>query len=289
MPRSQVSQRKPDSVEPAPEVRVSHFYDEFGVKEWLRLQSDVRARVIYHLHKSLLSRYVRPGERVLDAGCGPGRFSIELEHLGAKVTAGDISAGQLALAEQSFSSHLPESPPLVQFSVTKLPFADAVFDCAIAYGAVLSHAGDRADVAAAELVRVTRPGGLIILSVLPKGNDYLPYLLEQVRSYGLQAVDEAVARGENLPDASSIPWREFSHEELEALATGLGCGIVGMSASNVLSTVEQIPLLQEMERDSDLWRAFLQWEEELGVRPSNTERGAFIIAVLRKHSPWHGG
>jgi SAM-dependent methyltransferase len=281
-PISQRSEGNPERLDPLPEVRVSRFYDEFGVKEWLRLESDARARVIYHSHKSLLSRWVRPGDRVLDAGCGPGRFSIELAHLGAEVTAGDISFGQLTLARQSLASRLAAMPLLVQLSATGLPFPDGTFDCAIAYGAVLSHAGEGAEGAVKELVRVTRPGGLILVSVLPNGNYYLPYLIEQVRSHGIQAVDEALTRGENLPDASAIPWREFSHEELEALAEDLGCAILTITASNVLATVEQIPLLEEMEKDRVLWDAFLRWEEHLGMTRSNTTRGAFLLAVMRK-------
>jgi ubiquinone/menaquinone biosynthesis C-methylase UbiE len=282
---------QPKNVEASPEARVGDFYDELGTREWLRLQSEARARVIYHVHRSVLSRWVHSGHKVLDAGCGPGRFSIDLARWGADVTAGDISAVQISLAHQSFSSHLSAQLPLVRFSVTKLPFPDAAFDCAIAYGAVLSNSGRQAEVAAGELVRVTKPGGLIIVSVVPKGNLYLPYLLEQVRDYGIRAVDQAIARDESLPDGSyaghsvpvpSIPWREFSQEELESLASSLGCSVLSISASNVLATVEQIPLLEEMETNVALWDAFLRWEEHLAAKRSYTEHGAHIIAVLRK-------
>jgi 2-polyprenyl-3-methyl-5-hydroxy-6-metoxy-1,4-benzoquinol methylase len=76
------------------EIRVARFYDDYGLQEWLRLDSEARLRVIFQIHRSVLRRFLRAGERVLDAGCGPGRFSIELGRLGAQVTAGDISPVQ---------------------------------------------------------------------------------------------------------------------------------------------------------------------------------------------------
>lgn len=273
-----------DDLQAPADIRVARYYDELGVKEWLRLESDARARVMHHVHKAILSRWVRPGDRVLDAGCGPGRYSIELANLGANVTAGDISGGQIAMAQQSFAAHLRQPLPLAQFDIKALPFRDDTFDCAIALGAVLSHAAAGAEAAAQELVRVTRPGGLIVVSVLSRENYYLPYVIEQARTYGIQSVNDAIVEGRPLPHTSSIPWREFSHAELETLGKDLGCTAVSISASNVLATIAHIPLLEELEKDAELWSAFLRWEVELGRRRGNTERGAFIIAVLRKDS-----
>jgi SAM-dependent methyltransferase len=177
---------------------------------------------------------------------------------------------------------LSRSLPLAQLDVKALPFRDASFDCAIALGAVLSHVGESAEDAAREMARVTRPGGLIIVSVLSQENYYLPYVIEQARAYGIEAVSEAIVHGKPLPHESAIPWRGFTRVELETLAAAAGCIAVSMSASNVLATIEQLQLLEELEKDAELWQAFLRWEAELGKRPGNIERGAFIIAVLRK-------
>src|SRR5947207_2043740 len=59
-----------------------------------------RDRVSFELHRRMLAEFVRPGDRVLEIGAGPGRFTIELARLGALVTVTDISPVQLASNER---------------------------------------------------------------------------------------------------------------------------------------------------------------------------------------------
>jgi predicted RNA methylase len=44
-----------------------------------------------------LRRFIEPGARVLEVGAGPGRFTIALAQLGAKVAVSDVSPVQLEL------------------------------------------------------------------------------------------------------------------------------------------------------------------------------------------------
>jgi hypothetical protein len=120
-----------------------------------------------------------------------------------------------------------------------------------------------------------------MFSVQSAGNYHLPRLVEMARSQGIGTADAAVF-GNEQSDEAEIPWRAFSCDEIVEVATDLGCEVVSISASNVLATVEQIPLLEEIEKDAGLWQAFLRWEEHLAQQGSNVERGAFIIAVLKK-------
>ena len=52
------------------------FYDAYGDIEWSRLEATAYGRLQGIIHTDLIRRYVSLGTRVLDAGCGPGRFSI---------------------------------------------------------------------------------------------------------------------------------------------------------------------------------------------------------------------
>ena len=76
------------------------FYDQYGEREWTRFEDGRTPRESVSTHAHYLRQFVRAGDRVLDAGCGPGRFTIELAKIGARVVAADLSRGQLALHER---------------------------------------------------------------------------------------------------------------------------------------------------------------------------------------------
>ena len=78
-------------------ARTAEFFDEYGEQEWLRFENGRTPGPSLTTHIRALEGYVRPGDRVLDAGSGPGRFTLEMLRLGAHVTALDISPGQLEL------------------------------------------------------------------------------------------------------------------------------------------------------------------------------------------------
>jgi hypothetical protein len=139
-----------------------------------------------------------------------------------------------------------------------------------------------AEDAARELVRVSRVGGLILLSVQSPQNHFLPEIVRLVRANGLEAVNQAILHNQQLPDETGIPWRAFSHEQVELLAQQLNCEVAFISASNVLATIHDIPLLEQIESDNAFWQAFLNWEQHLAIQRGNTEHGSHMIAVLRK-------
>ncbi|MEV0701776.1 class I SAM-dependent methyltransferase [Saccharopolyspora sp. NPDC050389] len=101
----------------------------------------------------------KPGERILDAGCGTGR------NLGAMLTAGaspqglDFSAGMLAVARRAH----PEVPLFEADLQEALPFAAAEFDAVLC--ALLGEHLEEPARAVAEFHRVLRPGGRLVFSV----------------------------------------------------------------------------------------------------------------------------
>ncbi len=66
-------------------------------------------RVSLEIHRNFLSDFVHKGDRVLDAGAGPGRFTIDLVRLGATVVVGDISPEQLRLNEEKVKEAAAEA------------------------------------------------------------------------------------------------------------------------------------------------------------------------------------
>lgn len=110
---------------------------------------------IYHVQLLLEYFGELDGRWVLDAGCGKGRFARVLRdrYPGARLVAMDIAEAMLAYA--------PREVNRTAGSLLALPFASGAFDCAYATES-LEHAVE-IDVAVAELCRVVKPGGRIVI------------------------------------------------------------------------------------------------------------------------------
>jgi SAM-dependent methyltransferase len=113
---------------------------------------------------------VRPGDRVLDMGCGAGRHAFEMFRRGADVVAFDQDGDELAGVLELFGAmrEAGEVPAgaeadIKQGDALALPFADGEFDRVVA-AEVLEHIPDDT-VAMAELFRVVRPGGTVAVTV----------------------------------------------------------------------------------------------------------------------------
>lgn len=100
------------------------------------------------------------GRHVLDAGCGAGSLMAALHAKGATVTGFDASPAMIELARQRLS----EDATLQVADLSQpLPFTDGAFDDVVA-SLVLHYLQDWT-APLAELKRVLKPGGRLILSV----------------------------------------------------------------------------------------------------------------------------
>ena len=103
----------------------------------------------------------RPGETILDAGCGSGIFTAPIIERGANVVGIDLSGPML--------HHARDTLPAAGFSplaadIRALPFSDGQFDRVVSITALEFVAEGQQ--AMDELFRVTRPGGRIIVATL---------------------------------------------------------------------------------------------------------------------------
>jgi SAM-dependent methyltransferase len=100
------------------------------------------------------------GRRILDAGCGAGPLTAALHERGAIMTGFDGSPAMVALARERLGDDVPLR---VADLADALPYPDDAFDDVVA-SLVLHYLGDWAG-PLAELKRVLKPGGRLIVSV----------------------------------------------------------------------------------------------------------------------------
>ncbi len=106
---------------------------------------------------------VKPGDRALDAGCGPGLLTETLTHLvgpSGHVTGFDLSPERLAVA-RARCAHFPNLR-FLQANISDTGLPEGSFDYTWSQF-VFQYLGDRKS-ALEELVRVTRPGGKVVVS-----------------------------------------------------------------------------------------------------------------------------
>ncbi|MHC5111192.1 MAG: class I SAM-dependent methyltransferase [Planctomycetota bacterium] len=106
---------------------------------------------------------IKPGDKVLDAGCGHGEYCVYgLEH-GARVWAFDYSEEMVQYTRQILAMTDLEAETVEEGSVLEIPYADNTFDAVICLS-VLDHIADR-EKGFRELARVLKPGGHMYIDV----------------------------------------------------------------------------------------------------------------------------
>ena len=112
-----------------------------------------------HLHRYMLAREFVVHRDVLDIACGEGYGSAMLAEVASSVIGVDIVPDVVAHAERKYRS------TKIQFKVgscTRIPIPDASIDVVVSFETIEHH--DQHDAMLAEIKRVLRPHGFLIIS-----------------------------------------------------------------------------------------------------------------------------
>jgi SAM-dependent methyltransferase len=133
------------------------------------------------LSHAVQALWPRPGERIVDVATGTGWTARLAALQGARVTGIDI-ADDLLDAATRLSAHLAPKLDFAHADAEAMPFADGAFDGAVStYGVIFAG---RPEAAAAELARVIRPGGrMVLLTWADDPGGYIPAFFSLVGGY----------------------------------------------------------------------------------------------------------
>jgi len=183
---------------------VRKWYDERAEYESTRLSQDGYHQLEYLVTMHMLEKYLPRTGLVLDAGGGPGRYTIELAKKGYNVVLLDLSSECLAIARNEVRKAGVENrvEKIVEGSVTDLSgFKNELFDAVLCLGGPLSHLIERSDRerAAHELVRVAKKKAPLFISVLNRYG-FFRVLLRSQENLADSSHEEMFAKGIHRAD-----------------------------------------------------------------------------------------
>ena len=188
-------------------------------------------RATRSLMSDLLERHLGTGQRILDAGCGPGGNGAWLASHG-RVVGLDVAPEAVAYVRDRRPSTVP-----VRGSVSALPFGPSTFDVAVVITVVNIVADD--SVALRDLTLVLRPGGALLLiepafPSLRRGHDAVVHtrrryrksqLTRLVEAAGLQIERATYAHAPLVPAAAALSlWERARRRQAETPTSDLERG-----------------------------------------------------------------
>lgn len=268
--------------------QISEYFDKFGDQEWERLVRTPVDEISLYIHTHYLQKYISPNQRVLEIGAGAGRFTQVLAKLGAQIVVADISNTQLWL-NQKFSSKYGFEKAIEEWCQTDIcdlsQFESNIFDSVVVYGGPFSYVLDKKTVALGECIRVLKPNGVLILSVMSLwGTAHA--VLGSILSLPPEINQKVTTTGDITPTTFPERQNNFMHlfraQELIEWLEITGVELLDVSASNCLSLTWNEKLM-EIREDVEKWNELLRMELDACAAKGSLNTGTHIIAVVQKN------
>lgn len=275
------------------ESKTREFYNEYGSKEWDRLDKSAYDKLNFILHMNFVEEHLFDGADVFDVGCGAGRFSIEFAKRNCNVSLLDISDEQLNLAQNKMNeagvSNRVGSINRASISDMNMIESDS-FDVTVCYGAPLNYLYKDYREGIRELYRVTKPGGYIVTSVNSRLGIFRFLLgMSNFDIIGFMGkpdywfVNEVIATG-NLPDHPEVshPARHmFNADELQGLFLAAGFKDIELASSPcVMSGLRD--KAEVLYSDKAAWETIVNLELKSYKNEHLADSGEFLMIKARK-------
>jgi ubiquinone/menaquinone biosynthesis C-methylase UbiE len=258
-------------------------------EDWIRWQSDPLQEIDFAVHIHYLRQYLSRDSRVLEVGAGAGRFTRELAEIVNRIVVVDRSAEKLQRNQRNaMATNYDRSVERwVESDMRDLSgaFHDGEFDAAVCFGGPLSYVhGDRFQ-AMKELVRVTRQGGLVLVSarsLFGTLHESLPAILSRSEpELNLEIIKTGDMGPRQVAPVDQF-WHAYRAAEFRDFVASAGAEVLALSASNCLTSTWK-ELMVGWRQNERMWRHLIELEIEAAREPGCLDMGTHIIAVARKH------
>ncbi len=268
------------------EALVKDYYTPYVRREWRRLGRDPYHRLEFQTTLHFLEKHLPPDGLVLDAGGGPGRYTIELARRGYQVVLFDMTPANLAFARRQIKRAGVQNQvvDIVEGSIVDLArFARDTFDATLCTGGPLSHvldAGKRQQ-AIAELLRVTRPGAPLFVSVMGRLSLLVVELVEFQHEIEMPHFTQIRDSGDYEGGSGFTACHFFLPEELRAAFSDQGVTVVEMAGLEGLGSHHSREV-NRLAKDEKRWQIWLDTHLQTCTHPTVVGMSEHLLVICRK-------
>jgi len=265
---------------------IKEYYSANVKREWERLTQDPYHKLEFETTLHFLKKHLPKKGLVLDAGGGPGRYTVELAKQGYEVVLSDIAKANLEFAKRQITDSKLQNKvkDVVEGSIVDLSeFAHNTFDAVICLGGPLSHVeGDEnRNKAVTELIRVAKKHAPIFVSVFGKFGGLILDLYGSTDKISAAGFKRFVSTGEDYSWRKKYYAHYFTSEELQSLFTQNGCKIVALAGLEGLGT----PLpeaINKLAKNEKAYRNWLKAHYKLCTYPVVAGLSIHMLIVAKK-------
>lgn len=270
------------------DMLVKQYYSENVRSEWHRLVKDAYHRLEFTTTLYFLDKYLPPHGRVLDAGGGPGRYTLELAKKGYDVTLLDATGANLDFARNMLKRHglRRRVEQIVEGSIVDLSqFSGGSFDAVVCSGGPLSHTLDADDrrQAISEFVRITKPGAPIFVSVMGRLAVLVVILDESKQEIGMEHFNLLRDTGDYLGGRGFTACHFFLPEEFRQEFNRADVEILELAGLEGLST-QHVKELNQLAKDPERFKSWLETHLKTCTYPTVVGMSEHMLIVCRKVS-----
>lgn len=266
---------------------VKEFYSRQVHQEWHRLVKNPYCRLEFDTTIHFLDKYLPNHGLLLDAGGGPGRYTIELAKKGYDVILLDATQANLDFAKRQVRRNKLTSrvKQITAGSIVDLSrFNDGTFDAVLCTGGPLSHVLNLQDRqrAISELVRVAKPGAPIFVSVIGRLAVLVVILIESQIEIDMPHFKLFRDQGDYGGERGFTACHFYLPEELQADFTRPGLEIKELVGLEGLNDHQGKPL-NRLAKDENRYRIWLETHYQTCTHPGVVAMSEHFLLISCKN------
>lgn len=264
-----------------------NYYDSVTEKEWTRLIRQPYSKLELDTTMFFLRKHLPKKGLILDAGAGPGRYTIELAKLGYDVVLLDLSKGNVELAKLKVKEAKQEKKVkgFYQGTITDLKrFKDNSFDSVICLGGALSHIPSKKErkKTVNELIRIAKKGSPIFVSVMGRLSIInLSLLVQNEEIEKNHFLDYAITGDDYCWFGNNKFAHYFLLDELKKLFDSKKAKLITQVGLEGLAS-PQPNLINELSKNKKAWNNWIKTHYNYCQNPSVAEISNHFMVIYRK-------